>query len=436
MQTICSMGTQNMLIIVSISVASASDQKSSHQILNKPLKIQMNTEKEWNCPGIPEQVIAFSQKMKDRGATAPKFPQKLKSCLTFVENYPEYVNWVGICWYDHDKFACNVEFLARILSVKRNSINKNFSNFSFESLSNQPPMEYYKGYPLQNYKAWIIRSNSQIEFTMDSEMPTDIKPKKTFEISQFIDEFLDKLPDKNLSKALYDQIAKDDMWKRNAITQAISDWNQIITAIPDCNIQGVSEYMVKESAFTFTNPDNVASLVSDLLQNSLVSSQMMINVTFTDFFRVFLRFGNLKSIAINAYNLSDGIKFRQWFFPYTENKAARDIAATMNFVVKLSSSNPSNFSIVKIGAETRSIDSDPMADPDAMYGSEQYRCPRIIDVLDKLGLYTPTQMELSLPTGSLSQNSFSASLQFYGSQTMFPSQAGDLSNQADFDFGI
>lgn len=387
----------------------------------------MNSEKEWNCPDIPEEVLELSNTMRVRKTNGPKFPQKLKTCLDFVTENPKFVNWVGVAWVGEDKFMCNVEFLARILHVKRNSINKNFSNFGFEALVGTRPPHQYKGFNIDCIKLWIVRQNTQAEFSMHAETP-DIKPKKTYEINQFIDDFLSRISDKNLAKSIYDDLLKDESWKQQALTEAICNWNEITGKHPEPVPQDVAEYIVSQSKNSMTY--DITGLIMTLLQGSCVSSQVMTSVKFTDYFRLFLRFGNLQSIGANVFNVSENGRFRGWFLPTTETALAASEALRQQFVVKLSSTSATRFSVVRSCMPTINIECDVLAEPENIYSADSKSAGRIVDLLEELGLYQRGDIDNDLPIGSQSNYSqYSQNLsQFCG--------CGIMDNQGEFDFGV
>ena len=350
----------------------------------------MDNETEPNCL-LPDPILQLSERLRERKANGLRFCQKLYLALEESTLHPQFVNFIGVKWLDQSAFACNVEIFARIIHIKRNSINKQFSQFQFDKISSNQYAFLLNS--LNNSRYWVARrcrnplfhqTASLIEIgQIENKEVSQIPFGQPIEVSYKADPFLHTLPNINAVKAIFDETGKNIP----DIELAIDEWNQIVML---CNNELTLDNVVT-AIIRYSEVEVISycgSFIKHLLQNNTYSSVAIKDVTFLDYYKLFLRFGRLPRIAYSISTLIDVEKkmFYQWFRPNCDTKVT-----TPNMLllyVRLSTSSPSAFTLVT-ESYTKKIFCRPRAMSEEIFACDTFKSSSIPQLLVNMGIIEP-----------------------------------------------
>ena len=343
----------------------------------------MDNETEPNCE-LPQKVYELSELYRVKKANGLRFTQKIFLALQLTENNPEFTPLVGTMWINKTMFACNVEIFAHIIHIKRNSINKQFSQFGFKMVTSKEYGPRLDGLP--GSRKWTVRycvnplfnkdANIDVLGSMETKETTSVEGP---EISAIVDPFIDSLPNKNAVKALFDQQGRNVDY----IDQCVKEWIQITN---ECNnnlsVEHVVENIMSKSEEKWKY--DVSNCIQLLLQNNICSSVVIKDVTFLDYYRLFLRFGRISRIEYSIASFIDPETnmFYEWFKPTSETSVGYEQQV---LYVRLSSTHPSSFTLVINGNSTY-LNCDPLAPADEMFFNETFKSKSISELLVKMGI--------------------------------------------------
>ena len=355
----------------------------------------MDNETEPNCL-LPEPINELSEKLRERKVNGLRFCQKLFLALKESTHHPQFVSYIGVKWLDETAFACNVEIFARIIHIKRNSINKQFSQFQFDKVTSK---EY--GYlldSLPNARNWVPRrcrnpifcqtaQIAEIGQIENKEVSQTNSIEQQIEISIKADTFIKTLPNANAVKALFDEAGKNVA----DIEMAIEEWKILVH---NCN-QELSLDSVVSAIIMHSEVEVLpycGGFIKLLLQNNIYSSVVIKEVTFLDYYRLFLRFGRLSRIAFNISSLIDVEKktFYEWFRPNCDT--TMETSNMLLLYVRLSNSTPNAFTLV---TETfsKKIVCRPLAPVEEMFSSDNHKSYSIPQLLVNMGIIEPKPID-------------------------------------------
>ena len=355
----------------------------------------MDNETEPNCL-LPEPIAELSERLRERKVNGLRFCQKLFLALQESTLYPQFVSYIGVKWLDETAFACNVEIFARIIHIKRNSINKQFSQFQFDKVSNK---EY--GFLLEslpNSRNWVPRrcrnpifcqtsEISQIGQIENKEAAQPSSAEHPIEISIKADAFIKTLPNANAVKALYDEAGKNV----GDIEMAIEEWKLlVINCGNELSLDNVVSAIIMHSEVEVL--PYCGGFIKLLLQNNIYSSVVINEVTFLDYYRLFLRFGRLQRIAFSISSLIDVEKktFYEWFRPNCDTKEGENNMLVL--FVRLSTSAPNAFTLVT-ETYTKKIVCRPRAPVEEMFSSDTSKSFSIPQLLVNMNIIEPKPLD-------------------------------------------
>lgn len=343
----------------------------------------MDNETEPNCE-LPQKVFELSELYRVKKANGLRFTQKIFLALQLTEKNPELTPLVGAVWLNKTMFACNVEIFAHIIHIKRNSINKQFSQFGFKMMTSKEFGPQLDGLP--GTRKWTVRYCVNPSFNKDANIDVlaAIEAKETSsgdgpEISAFVDPFIENLPNKNAVKALFDQQGRNV----DFIEECVKEWMKITSECNnDLSIDRVVEVIISNSEEKWKY--DVSGCIKFLLQNNICSSVVIKDVTFLDYYRLFLRFGRISRIeySIASFINPETNEFYEWFRPTSEVSACCELQVLH---VRLSNTHPTAFTLV-INGTPKYLNCDPLAPADEMFSNETLKSKSISELLVKMGI--------------------------------------------------
>ena len=345
---------------------------------------------------LPDPIYELSEKLRERKINGLRFCQKLFLALETSLQYPQFINFIGVKWLDESAFACNVEIFARIIHIKRNSINKQFSQFHFDKLTSKDFAFLIDQLP--NARNWVPRRCKTPTFRQSAtlnevgqienkEYIGNIHYEGPIEISVKADSFIRTLHNANAVKALFDEAGKNI----EDIETAIDEWTIICS---DCNndlsLDNVVSSIVLRSEVEVL--PIAPAFIKVLLQNNIYSSVVIKDVSFLEYYRLFLRFGRLSRIAFNISSLIDVERksFYEWFLPTCDTTP--NTTNMFLLYVRLSNSSPNSFTLVT-ETYTKKIVCRPRAPLEEMFVSDPYKSFSIPQLLVNMGIIEPKPTE-------------------------------------------
>ena len=245
-----------------------------------------------------------------------KFMVKVLYVLQFIEKYPIFLEQVGASWwFDGIHFIVNSKTLGEFLNLQPNSINTNFRDHGFQILSCSFSEIQEKFPNLSNPKQWKKRITNYNPFSnkislidvekiplINSEQPlitqspiifsnNDVIPNETYPLlySQNIISIKKTLCSLPLSFET----------QKNLLIITTNYWKKKIGNIQFCNIKeaynkffdfitdNLKSLIIRTNFFYLINNENNLSQYDNLDKNN-------INITFEQYFNLFLRYGSPK----------------------------------------------------------------------------------------------------------------------------------------------
>lgn len=256
------------------------------------------------------------------GTVRLKFSVKVLMVLNFSEKHKDCVPVTGAVWCeDGCHFLVNTKIMASLLDLKANSINTNFREHGFKIISNVLEKDTEGLPPLPDLNNWKVRQNTAATFTrnstrkdaenvpsletkpqgMESQQNTSFIPQRTQEMCT--NDFESEL--KLIYKILVD-IPQPDRWKRDLLESATSFWTKNISPQPLESLDTVVQKLFPlVPGSDYRKQQQLRANFKYLIHTHSGSSQMNKTVYFSDFLRLFLRFGSPAGIREPLVEVTD-----------------------------------------------------------------------------------------------------------------------------------
>ena len=255
-----------------------------------------------------------------------KFSVKVLLILNFTEKHKDCVGMTGAVWCeDGVHFLANTKIMALLLDLKANSINTNLRDHGFKIVDNDPVADLEGLQPLPDLNNWRKRKNAFAEFSRDStikdadEIPSIEAKFEQLEKSTTQPWYVAFVPEitRTMCSGHYlsemialikilDDIQMPDAWKEELLKVSTGLWFTKVSQYPmvDLNqlierlfplVEGGDHHQVRQLRANFKY----------LIHTHSGSSQMNEHVAFSDFVRLFLRFGGLNGISGPLLEITD-----------------------------------------------------------------------------------------------------------------------------------
>ncbi|EAY10676.1 hypothetical protein TVAG_157530 [Trichomonas vaginalis G3] len=378
--------------------------------------------------GDKQLIDELDKTLSNKKSNRLSVPGKLLYAMKFTTAHPELREIIGIYWLDDYTFMVNNSIASKHLDIKTSSMNKNFSDFGFIAISDidrsvtpstvSTPLD--AGFSSSSKKVetsnvvWTKRTHRRQRLFNKNIEPEMCIVAKDVKYSEIIDEFLREDPVKYECFTLLDKLGKNYI---EYVEPVIIEWKNLKQELGaygnEIELEKFTDCLARNAKSNY--PHNVSIALSRFIQKSICSSVVIPNITFLDYVRLCLRFGPPERIVENVEALLKPHRdeFEDWFSATVETTNIRDYP-----YIKMSSSHPCYFSLVKPPSERITIAYNPLSPQNQSFNCEGFEAGSLKEILAHLNI-------------KVGDNSMNPSFSSYYPESSMP-DANDLSSYLPF----